>query len=61
MSRILALSEETAEGLPAAAMEYALFVRQLRAAGHTEEEIRELRNMILTAPAAAPAPAAPPA
>ena len=35
--------------------------RKLRAAGHTEEEIRELRNMILTAPAAAPAPAAPPA
>ncbi len=35
--------------------------RKLRAAGHTEEQIRELRNMILTAPAAAPAPAAPPA
>ncbi len=35
--------------------------RKLRAAGHTEEQIRELRNMILTAPALAPAPAAPPA
>jgi len=35
--------------------------RRLRAAGHTEEQIRELRNMMLTAPAAAPAPAAPPA
>jgi len=35
--------------------------RKLRAAGHTEEQIRELRNLILTAPAAAPAPAAPPA
>ncbi len=35
--------------------------RKLRAAGHTEEQIRELRNMMLTAPAAAPAPAAPPA
>ena len=35
--------------------------RKLRAAGHTEEQIRELRNMILTAPALAPALAAPPA